>query len=288
MAAAKTPGHPRSQRRAWPAHYPKIRYWEYAATAASFGVLAYVQFGVYTRRVPSWEGGILFDDAVRDGLRLKTRSGREKAGLTSDVFWGLTWALPTVDMILLPILDRSFTLFWQLAWMNALVYGTVAATSRVMHKVTKRARPLWEGCKEEGAGYDAGCDGAPSDFFSGHTAVSAAAAGLTCVHHQFLPLYGKRWADTTACASALTSAAAVGLFRILADRHYTSSVLIGYAVGFSIGYGLPWLLHYRRPARGFGKEGAFKSVQPKAPPTTAIVTPFGSEDRLGLQLVGQF
>jgi hypothetical protein len=42
--------------------------------------------------------------------------------------------------------------------------------------------------------------------------------------------------------SALASA--TGVLRIVADRHYASDVIVGAVMGLSVGYGLPWLLHY--------------------------------------------
>lgn len=281
---------PAPQRLPWPDHWPKIRWWEYAIAGSAAGILAYVQFGMHTSFRPQWEGGILFDEGARDALRLDSPEGRSTARTLSNVFWGIAWGIPLIDMVAIPALDKNFTLFWQLGWMNGMVFAIVGAASRAMHKMTKRARPLLRGCEAEGWSYDPGCSGSPSDFFSGHTAMAAAAAGLTCVHHQFLPLYGRRWADITACATASTAAAAVGLSRIMADRHWTSSVLVGYAFGFAVGYGLPRLLHYRRPSRWTLRSRGEAKKRGRAQASagfSAMVTPLAGE-QLGLQLVGMF
>ena len=61
-----------------------------------------------------------------------------------------------------------------------------------------------------------------------------------------------------ACAVMGAATAATAITRIVADRHYFSDGLIGAAIGFATGYGLPWLLHYRA---GLAPEGT--------PPTTS-------------------
>jgi hypothetical protein len=38
-------------------------------------------------------------------------------------------------------------------------------------------------------------------------------------------------------------ATAAGMFRIIGDRHYATDVIVGSAMGFSLGYIYPWLLH---------------------------------------------
>src|SRR6185369_8075255 len=82
-------------------------------------------------------------------------------------------------------------------------------------------------------------------FPSGHAVSAFTAAGLSCVHHAHLPLYGGGLPDALACAAALTVASGVGVVRIMGDRHYVSDVIVGAAIGFLVGFGLPSLLHYR-------------------------------------------
>ena len=69
-----------------------------------------------------------------------------------------------------------------------------------------------------------------------------------------------------------------GVTRIMSDRHYASDVLFGGTVGFVIGYGLPWGLHYR--ARG-GHEGTSAT-----PSTSVAFLPFAGPNQLGIGLVG--
>ncbi|HEX3850778.1 MAG TPA: hypothetical protein VHW01_07410 [Polyangiaceae bacterium] len=80
-------------------------------------------------------------------------------------------------------------------------------------------------------------------------------AGLTCVHHQHLPLYGGV-ADQAPCIGLIGASIVDGLGRIVADKHYASDVTLGFGVGALAGYVVPSLLHYgftshqRAPAVG--------------------------------------
>ena len=72
-------------------------------------------------------------------------------------------------------------------------------------------------------------------------------AGLTCVHHQHLPLYGGGVADLAPCLAMIGVSLGTGVARIMGDRHWASDVLTGWTVGALSGYVLPSVLHY-----GFG------------------------------------
>ena len=65
--------------------------------------------------------------------------------------------------------------------------------------------------------YDVDCanpDQHNVSFTSGHTLMSFAGAGLTCVHHMHLPLYGGGLPDSLACAAAIGLAHAEGFLRV--------------------------------------------------------------------------
>ncbi len=84
-------------------------------------------------------------------------------------------------------------------------------------------------------------------FYSGHAAATATMAGLTCAHHQHLPLYGGGFADLAPCLAMIGVSLGAGATRIMADRHWATDVLTGWTVGALSGYVLPSVLHY-----GFG------------------------------------
>jgi len=110
-------------------------------------------------------------------------------------------------------------------------------------------------------------------FVSGHTAMAFTGAGLICTHHANLDLYGGGTPDVLACATGMVGAMMVGGSRIVADRHFFSDVLSGFAVGFTAGYLLPELIHYR-----FG-------LKPSNGDANVSVMPFASESSAGLTLM---
>jgi hypothetical protein len=69
-------------------------------------------------------------------------------------------------------------------------------------------------------------------------------AGLTCVHHQHLPLYGGGVADLAPCIGLIGASIADGLGRIVADKHYARDCHAGLGVGAFAGYVVPSLLHH--------------------------------------------
>jgi len=69
--------------------------------------------------------------------------------------------------------------------------------------------------------------------------------------------------------------------RVTADRHYASDDLVGIAVGFGTGYGLPWLLHYRHGASASVASGS------DAPRSLTLV-PLAGSTHGGLALAGLF
>jgi membrane-associated phospholipid phosphatase len=104
-------------------------------------------------------------------------------------------------------------------------------------------------------------------FFSGHSAFSFTSAALICVHHFENELLGSPW-DGVSCAAGYAVAATTATFRVVADVHYPSDVLIGAAVGTLVGYGVP-LLHYyqlggsaRSASHAYNPNRVFLSLAP--------------------------
>ncbi len=265
----------------WNEAWPRVQWWEHAATGAFYGLFAYTEWGTFKSKKAKWEGPVLFDSAFRRWLRMPTREGREAANDASDVLWGMTYAFPLFDIGVIALLvERNIDLAWQLTAMGLEAYGLSAMLTRVMHRTTRRGRPLFGECRDDG-GYDRLCggSGAVAGFWSGHTSTAATGAGLVCVHHRYLPLYGHPAADASACGVAVITAVMNGVARVMSDRHYMTDVVVGGAVGFAIGYGLPWLFHYRHGARAATRRATRKR--------TAIV-PYADEQQLGLSVVGMF
>lgn len=273
------PGAPRKVE--WRAEWPRFRLWEYAGTAAFGAATLAIDHVATLPAEPRWTGGILFDDSVRGWLRADSADGRRRAGTVSDRLWLGGSAVPfVVDLPVALLAHRQPEVAWQLLMMDLEAYSVAGFFNRLLHFEAGRGRPSLDACRNDGS-YDALC-GAPSNnasFPSGHTLGVATAAGLTCVHHRYLPLYGSEAADTSACVLMSLATVATATTRIMADRHYASDVLAGAALGFTAGYGLPWLLHYRarRPADGGGTP---------APERFTMLVPYAGSAEVGLGVVG--
>lgn len=197
---------------------------------------------------PRWIGGIAFDTALRDRLSLGNFDDRSAASTASDVTLIALVAQRLIDDSLVAWAGHGAgDVAWQMAAINlqALTF-TLAASSTTKHAAA-RERPNGRACRTDPS-YDRRCEQqrGGGSFYSGHTSLAFTAAGLTCMHHLKLPLYGGA-GDTIACAGATLAAASVGFERILADCHYASDVLVGAAAGALSGFLLPWVSFYAHP-----------------------------------------
>jgi membrane-associated phospholipid phosphatase len=225
--------------------YPTFRPAEYVATGA-LGVAAIGAFlTLKAQDSPRWTGGILFDDAARDALRLRSPGARDAVRSASDVTAITSVVLvAAVDSLAVPLLRDRPGVAWQMLLVNAESFAASSLAATTTYDLVGRARPSYADCQKNPA-FDPLCDTAPTtSFFSGHTTVAFTAAGLSCAHHAYLHLYGDATADALACGGMLTLAATTGTFRVLGDRHYATDVLTGGLVGFGLGYAAPVLLHY--------------------------------------------
>jgi membrane-associated phospholipid phosphatase len=240
---AAVSGGPRLQwNSAWP-YFRPIGYW--LTGASVLGAIGATLLWHYPDEA-RWKGGILFDDALRSALRARNPGARDAIRAASDITL-ITSVVQVglLDSVVVPLLDNNPGLAAQLSLINAQAFALNSLVATLLFKAVARERPLIADCRRD-PNFDPLCNtGAYASFPSSHTSNAFTAAGLSCVHHAYLPLYGRKEYDVGACVESLALATATGLFRIIGDRHYTTDVLIGAAVGFSIGYLYPWLLHYR-------------------------------------------
>ena len=229
----------------WDPRWPKFRPSEYVLTGVTGAAAVVLYFGVHDAQTARGTGGILFDDFFREALRLRAPGQRDMARTISDwtALSAMTWAI-AIDSLTVPLARGSAELSGQMLLMDAEAFSVSTLITTVIFKTVARGRPSYVECGKD-SNYDPLCRlHATGSFPSGHTNTAFTAAGLSCAHHLHVPLYGDRLADVLACAGTLTLAAATGTLRIVGDRHYTTDVLVGALIGFSIGYGLPTLLHY--------------------------------------------
>lgn len=225
--------------------FPTFRPAEYVAT----GALGAAAIGVFVfagpQRSPRWTGGILFDDSVREAVRVRSPVARDRIRLFSDITGvsSLVWLLG-VDSLLVPLWRGSSQVALQLLLLDAEAFALNGVLTSSMFYLSGRARPSYADCQRDSR-FDPLCN--PRDtasFWSGHTALAFTAAGLSCAHHAYVKLYGGGAPDTLACAGAIGLSATTGTLRLLGDRHYASDIFAGALVGFGIGYAVPTLLHY--------------------------------------------
>jgi len=230
----------------WNPAWPELRPLGYVLTGVSIaGAIAATFFMPYPER-EHWGGGVWFDNEARRLLRARDPDVRDAIRVASDVTL-LTNVLQTsvLDGLVLPLLDDNPRLATQLSLINAQTFSFNILVATVLFKLVARERPLIEDCRHD-VQFDPLCTiGQYASFPSSHASTAFTAAGLTCVTHANLPLYGGGAWDTAACIQSLVFAAATGLFRIIGDRHYATDVLMGAALGLTIGYMLPWLFHYQ-------------------------------------------
>jgi membrane-associated phospholipid phosphatase len=276
---------------AWNPSWPRFRKAEIAFTGGLTLQVAATLF-LYPTPQRNWEGGILFDDAVRDALVLRSRGARNTASKVSDyLYYGLAVLPMALDAgIVAAGVHGSGDVAVQMLAMDLESYALAGAIAMSAEKVG-RVRPVDRGCQKD-PNYSGRCgDDAQLNvsFMSGHTTIAFTGAGLTCAHHSNLPLYGGGAPDIMACVVSLAAAATSGTLRIASDAHYATDVLLGAGVGLFAGYGLPELLHYRSSRSGAPRR---KSVLPTfrsaGGEVTAVVAPSFAAGRAGLVLSGMF
>lgn len=238
----------------WDEHWERFRPVEYVATGAiDIGALGVLYFASSSNHA-KWGGPILFDEPLRNFLRLRSPDALTTVRNLSYV----TAFVPVVqeaalDSILLPAIDKNFDVLWQMSMMNAQAYGFSTLITVSLYDTIGRARPSYDECKA-GTSNDPLCNsGRFADFPSGHMSTAMTAAGLLCAHHTHLDLYGGGLPDSLACVEGLTLGAATGVLRMMGDRHYFSDVFVGGGIGFFAGYALPMLLHYWKTERPLGE-----------------------------------
>lgn len=216
--------------------------------AAGSGALAAAV--IRPRPQHAFSGGVAFDEDVRRWLRPDDVHMRYVYRDASDVGVSLAIAWPVLADALVTAwwYRESPDVAWQMGLIDAQTFAVAAAVQGVTNVIASRERPYGRNCgTDELPAESLDCEGTIHyrSFFSGHSTFSFAGAALVCIHHFENALLGAPW-DALSCAGGYAVAAPTATFRVAADVHYASDVLIGALVGTLVGYGVP-LIHYLGP-----------------------------------------
>ena len=201
-----------------------------------------------------WHGGILFDDWARGVLHGKTADTMSTASTLSDWFFRAGTLVPFVvdDYFATLSVHLNADVAIQLLFIDLEAYAISGVVSLGAEHLVGRARPYTEDCgaRDPSSGallHVCGTSNDSRSFYSGHATATATTAGLVCIAHQHLPLFGGGFADLAPCLAMIGVSAATGVLRMVYDEHWASDVIVGWAAGFASGYLLPAALHF-----GFG------------------------------------
>ncbi len=252
----------------WSEDWPRVRLIEVVNIAAlTVGSLAINASPVNNNS--SWDGPILFDKPVRELLRSRNPATQEFAGNLSDrLYQGMVLAPYVIDNYIVALgVHQNADVALQMTLINMQSLGLSGVMALGSEHAVGRKRPYVRECagpdRADSVGFNHCDDRAdPQSFFSGHAAATFTMAGLTCIHHQNLPLYGGGLPDVLACYVMLGLATSTAVLRLTVDRHWATDIVVGAGVGLANGYLLPAWLHY-----GFGGR--------RAKSATIIQTSFG-------------
>lgn len=228
---------------------PRVNATEYALTAGLW--TSSLAAKLFLPTTGGWKQSLLFDDAIGDWLRIEDEPTRSAVSDWSDALQiGLVLYPYLIDAGAIAALkEGNLDLTEQLTVIDLESMGVSTAIITLTKALVGRVRPHAPACDAGGTDYSCRSETNRQSWLSGHTSTAFTSAGLICVHHQYLDLYGSSAAGAVACGTALGLASLTGVMRIAADRHYATDVLAGAAVGFFAGYALPRLLHYDREVK---------------------------------------
>jgi membrane-associated phospholipid phosphatase len=274
----------------WSPEWKRVRTWE-AVDAIALTAASTALANVPSPSKPNFRGPILWDSAVRSALNGHTRQLQLDASSIGDAIF--LYGVPgvfAVDTYVALGIHRNADVALQMALINLQSLGAAGVLSLGAERGLARERPYVRDCGPDGVVRDAqgrpllnkcGVGGENISFFSGHAAATATMAGLTCVHHRHIPLYGGGAGDIAACVAMIGASLTTGVSRIVADKHYSTDVMFGWGVGAFMGYAVPSFLHY-----GWGHGRPLGEVRTGS--VTMVPVPQASPTGGGLGVAGSF
>jgi PAP2 superfamily len=268
----------------WSDAWPRVQLWEgIDALALTVGDTEFEDH-VPLPTHATWNRPILFDTWARDVFRGHTAAIQTFASTSTDIMYMAGALVPFVvdDYVAALSVHQNAEVAWQLAVIDLQSFGIAGLVSLGAEHAVGRARPYTLSCDAKGFVLDAqghvlqtcGTSNDYRSFYSGHATSTATTAGLVCVHHQHLPLFGGGFADLAPCLFMIGVSAATGLLRLVYDEHWASDVIVGWVDGVLSGYVLPSLLHF-----GFGSGRPVGEIHAGALDMvpTLLPTPGGTE-----------
>jgi membrane-associated phospholipid phosphatase len=270
----------------WNGAWAPFRPWEYAATSAAWmqGLLVRFVGPSPNRSRATFEP----DERIVSALGV-SGTAYDVAGMIANIGYLSSLAYRLLDSTVVPgLLHGSSDVALQMTWIDLEAFAISALVLWNAQLLYGRERPLYRDCPSSAAkGFD--CDSQADtryrSFITGHALAAATAAGLTCVHHSHLTLYGGV-ADDLACGITIGVAGAVGLGRIMMERHRPTDTLLAWGIGALAGYVVPSALHY-----GFGRAPNAVAATPRRTAPAAVrlaVSPGAATTMAGATLAGTF
>jgi hypothetical protein len=184
------------------------------------------------------------DSSVRDGLRW---SNTKAADTTSNIVDQAV--MPTMVLGMTTLAARHESRLGDVP-VDALIILEAMTVSLNVNQLTKmavgRERPFVNALPVDQRSQTAHPSDNNTSFYSGHT---TRAFTLAVATGTVASLRGYRWAPWI-WAVGLTLATANGYFRIAADKHYFSDVLVGAVTGAAFGFSVPYFFHGRVSEEG--------------------------------------
>ncbi|MGB8221122.1 MAG: phosphatase PAP2 family protein [Polyangiales bacterium] len=256
-------------------HFKRV-HWAEGLTAGVLGVAAIAVELSPIHVDPRWTRNNAFDDWFQRRL-IAPGEKQQRYAKASDALAATSVAFPVlVDLIGMTLIgDRNKDVGLQMFAIQAQAFAITGFVTSLV-KLSGRERPCAQS-DSAGSG-DGDCNDPNQSYFSAHTALAFAGAGLTCAEHQHFDFFG-RVGDPIACAGALALATTTGVFRVVANRHWMSDVVTGAGVGLVAGWLMPWLMHYRHDLRK-REQSRMRHLY--------YLAPYGDGGSLGLSAAGAF
>lgn len=230
----------------WDPDWDRIRAWEYVAapTMLVAGLGSYVLLPAPDENVI---GTPAVDREIYEAVRAPNQRAHDTWSLVGDVAFYGSMAYRLADVLIIGIAHEAWDVAWQVGWMDLESFSIIASSLWVPHYLgLGRERPGFSTCGDpDHYGEDCTRDHIRyRSFYAGHAAVAMAAAGQTCSHHFFLPIYGGGAGDAFACGAMIAVGALTGVARAVPGKHWPSDVLLGWGIGAASGWLVPLGLHY--------------------------------------------